>query len=65
MKEISLTVKHYHVELTRWKTGEVVSVTIAPSGYIIDAHVPASGWSVELLEDEIRFILYNLGIDPD
>ena len=65
MKQIQIDIKHIHLILTRYRTGELVSVTLAPSGYVIDAHCDCTGLSVELTDDEVRYILYSIGIDPD
>lgn len=64
-RKFSVEIKHYHVTLNRWSEQDVISVTISPSGYVIDAYSETYGFDVELSDDEIRYILYKLNINED
>ena len=64
-RKFSVEIKHYHVTLNRWHEQDVVSVTISPSGYVIDAYSETNGFDVELSDDEIRYILAKLNINED
>lgn len=64
-RSFSIEVKHYHVILNRWADQDTISVTVSPSGYIIDAYSETYGFDVDLTDDEIRHILARLSIDDD
>jgi len=62
-RAFSIEVQHYHLVLHRWDSQESISVTISPSGYIIDARCETHGFTVELTEQEERYIMRILNID--
>ena len=64
-RSYSIEIKHYHVTLTRWADQDTISVTVSPSGYIIDAYSETHGFDVELTDDETRHILERLNINED
>lgn len=64
-RSFSLEIKHYHVILHRWTDQDVISVTVSPSGYVLDAHSETHGFDVELTEQEQRYIIRALRIDQD
>jgi hypothetical protein len=64
-RSFSIEVKHYHVTLHRWTDQDVISVTISPSGYVLNAHSETHGFDVELTEQEQRYIIRALRIDQD
>ncbi len=61
----TVEIKHYHVTLTRWADQDIISVTISPSGYVIDAYSETHGFDVELTDTETRHILARLNINED
>jgi hypothetical protein len=63
--KLKVDIEFIHLKLTRYDTGEVISVTLAPTGYVIESHCESTGFTMELTDEEIRHILYSLGIDPD
>jgi len=65
MRDIKIELHHFHLTLTRYTTGEQISVTLTSTGYVMDAHCEATGLAAELTDDEIRYVLYSLNIDPD
>lgn len=64
-RKITVEIKHYHVTLTRWADRDVISVTVSPSGYVIDAHSETTGFDVDVTDEEVRHILALLKIDED
>lgn len=64
-RSYSIEIKHYHITLNRWHDQDAISVTVSPSGYIIDAYSELNGFDVELTDDEIRYILDTLNINED
>jgi hypothetical protein len=64
-RSFTVQIKHYHLTLTRWADQDTISVTLSPSGYVIDAHSEKSGFDVDLTDDELRYILEQLKIDED
>ena len=64
-RTFSLEIRHYHVTLHRWADQDVISVTVSPSGYVIDAYSETHGFDVELTDEETRHILACLRISED
>jgi hypothetical protein len=50
--------------ITRFDEGEDISVTVAPSGFVIDAR-SEFGYKVEVTKKEQKQINYILGYDDD
>lgn len=64
-RSFSIEVNHYHLTLSRWADQDVISVTVSPSGYILDAYSVTYGFDINLTDDEIRHILLVLNINED
>lgn len=64
MQDFAIRVEHHHLTLTRYHSKDVISVTMSPTGEVIDAYSERTSFTIELTEEEILLICELLGIEP-